>query len=50
MGGLRVYAYEKIQYEQNGNDNLICEKLGNQSNRWINGQVTYAPSSNVEVN
>ena len=50
MGGLRVYTYEKIQSKQKGNDNLLWEKLGSQQNGWINGQVTYTPSSDVEVN
>ena len=49
MGGLRVYAYEKIRSRRKGNDNLIWEKLGNQANRWIRAQVTFTPSANVEV-
>ena len=49
MGGLRLYAYEKISSRTIGNHSVQWEKLGDQGNEWHTEKVTYTPASNVEV-
>ena len=49
MGGLRLFAFEKVRGQKNGNEKLLWEKFGDQKNRWRNEEHIYRPASNVEV-
>ena len=49
MGGLRLFAFEKVRGQKNGNEKLLWEKFGDQKERWHNEEHIYRPASNVEV-
>ena len=49
MGGLRLFAFEKVRGQKNGNEKLLWEKFGDQKNRWRIEEHIYRPASKVEV-
>lgn len=49
MGGLQLYAYEKLQSTNIGNNKFLWGKLRDQGFKWHTQTVTYNPDQEVEV-